>query len=162
TGPPHRAGRSRPSSAGGCRADPARAPRTATSPTVRSRGVATVSGPERDEAQPLPLVPLTLEHAVAVVGNQQQRAQGPNHDEEEVPGARVAGEIEELNQGRNHQPPALWALVTSSRFSAMITRAVKPNRTAKATTVPMMFLSCWRLMAWWCTAATSGSSGPAG
>src|SRR5438067_1335986 len=140
---------------------PPRERSSASPPPLGEGRVGTASRPKRDEAQPLALVPLTLEHAVAVVGNEQQRADGPDHDEEEVPGARVAGEIQQLDQGRNHQPPALWALVTSSRFSAMITRAVKPNRTAKATTVPMMFLSCWRLMAWWCIAATCGSSGPA-
>src|SRR3982074_2858043 len=94
----------------------------------------------------LALFPSTLEHAVAVVGNEQQRAQGPDEDEEEVPGARVAGEIEQLDQRRRHQPPALWALVTSSRFSATITMAVKPNRITKANTVPIVFLSCWRLI----------------
>src|SRR6266446_6306641 len=109
-----------------------------------------------------PLLPLTLEHAVTVVGDEQQRAQGPDQDEEKVPGARVASDIEQLDQRRRHQPPALCALVTSSRFSATITSAVKPNRMTKASTVPMMFFNCWRLMATSRIAPTCESSGPAG
>src|SRR5438132_12006468 len=89
---------------------------------------------------------LPLEHPVAVEGHQTKRAHGPDQDEEEIAGSRVAREVEQMDERRDHQPPALCALVTSSRFSATITSAVNPTITAKARTVPIKFLSCWRLI----------------
>src|SRR5207253_8422442 len=135
-----------PSSVDGCTAGPGRAPPRARSPAGYARGAEAGFRPGLDAARPQVLEPLPLEHPVAVEGHQQQGTHRPDENEEEIAGSRVTCEIDQLDEGGEHQPPALCALVTSSRFSATITSAVNPTITAKATTVPIKFLSCWRLI----------------
>src|SRR5438132_11922308 len=143
---PRRRGRPPPFSADGCTAGPGPEPARARWPAGHARGVEAGARPGLDAARPQVLEPLPLEHPVTVEGHQQQGTHRPDEDEEEIPGSGVASEIEEMDEGRNHQPPALCALVTSSRFSATITSAVNPTITAKARTVPVEFLSWWRLI----------------
>src|SRR5207237_6292900 len=97
------------------------APASARSPAGYARGVEAGCRPGLDAARPQVLEPLPLEHPVAVEGHQQQGAHRPDENEEEIAGSRVTSEIDQLDEGGDHQPPALCALVTSSRFSATIT-----------------------------------------
>src|SRR5205085_5355210 len=127
---PARTRRPQPSAVDGSTAAPGRAPPRAKSPAGYARSVKAGFRPGLNAARQQVLEPLPLEHPVAVEGHLQQGAHRPDENEEEIAGSRVTSEIDQLDEGGDHQPPALCALVTSSRFSATITSAVKPTITA--------------------------------